>query len=125
MKLRHINVRYGQFRNSADAISDLRDGQIRGMDHPQLKVDSAMATFEGWTFAAARGASRRALLEIADAAKIGPGVLEDIERARDVQINSGSLDMATLERLLELYGTIGFKIYPRTIFTPARLQRVQ
>jgi hypothetical protein len=84
-----------------------------------------MATFEGWTFAAARGASRRSLHEVAAAAKIGPGILEDIEHARDVQIGRAAPDMAAIERVIDTYAVIGFRIYPRTLFLPARLQRVR
>jgi hypothetical protein len=84
-----------------------------------------MAVFEGWTFAAARGASRKSLVQIAEAAKIGPGVLDELERARDINLTSGRFDGATLERVVEIYGILGFRIIPRTLLQGACLKRVQ
>lgn len=84
-----------------------------------------MAVFEGWTFGAARGACRRTLIEIAEAAKIGPGVLEQIERARDIVFAGGGLDIAALERVVDTYAVLGFRILPRTIFRGACVKRVQ
>ncbi len=84
-----------------------------------------MATFEGWTFAAARGASRRSLLQIAEAAKIGPGVLEDIERARDIELTDKRFDAAAIERVVDTYAVLGFRVIPRTLLCAACLKRVQ
>jgi hypothetical protein len=84
-----------------------------------------MAVFEGWTFAAARGASRRSLFQIAEAAKIGPGVLEDIEHARDIDPADSRFDIAAVERVVDIYSVLGFRIMPRTLLQAACLKRVQ
>jgi hypothetical protein len=84
-----------------------------------------MAVFEGWTFAAARGASRRSLLQIAEAAKIGPGVLEDIERARGIDPADSRFDIAAIERVVDIYAVLGFRIMPRTLLQAACLKRVR
>jgi hypothetical protein len=84
-----------------------------------------LAVFEGWTFAAARGASRRTLFEMAEAWQVGPAILEQVERARDVSINNGPVDAAALERLVELYAVQGFHVLPRTLFQAACVKRVQ
>lgn len=84
-----------------------------------------MAVFEGWTFAAARGASRKTLLEIAEASKIGPGVLEQMEHARDIAPTDPRFDLAAIERVIDSYGILGFRILPRTLFQGACLKRVQ
>jgi transcriptional regulator with XRE-family HTH domain len=84
-----------------------------------------MAVFEGWTFAAARGASRKTLIQIAEAAKVGPGLLEQIEHARDIAPSDSRFDLAAIERVVDLYSTLGFRILPRTLFQGACLKRVQ
>jgi transcriptional regulator with XRE-family HTH domain len=84
-----------------------------------------MAVFEGWTFAAARGASRKTLIQIAEASKIGPGALEQIEHARDIVLADRRFDFAAIERVIDTYGTLGFRILPRTLFQGACLKRVQ
>ena len=84
-----------------------------------------MAIFEGWTFAAARGASHRTLFQIAEASKIGPGVLEDIEHARDIDLTDNRFDTAAIERVVDTYGVLGFRVIPRTLFQAACLKRVQ
>ena len=83
-----------------------------------------MAVFEGWTFAAARGASRKSLIQIADAAKIGPGVLDEIEHARDIDLKTSRFEIAAIERVVDIYGVLGFRIMPRTLFQAACLKRV-
>ena len=102
----------------ADLLCSLSRSQRRLWDKP-------MAVFEGWTFAAARGASRRTLIQIADASKIGPGLLERIEHARDIVPTDRGFDLAAIERVVETYGTLGFRILPRTLFQGACLKRVQ
>jgi hypothetical protein len=84
-----------------------------------------MAIFEGWTFAAARGASRRTLHEIADAVKIAPDALERIERTRDLDLPGGRVDVEVMERLLELYARLGFRIVARSWWRDAAVKRVQ
>jgi hypothetical protein len=84
-----------------------------------------MAVYEGWTFAAARGASRRTLHEIAEAVKIGPAELEKLERARDIDLVNGGYDIAAIERILELYARLGYHIWPRSFWRAACLKRVQ
>jgi transcriptional regulator with XRE-family HTH domain len=84
-----------------------------------------MAVFEGWTFAAARGASRKTLLQIAEASKIAPGVLEQIEHARDIAPIDRRFDLAAIERVVDTYGILGFRILPRTLLQGARLKRVR
>jgi transcriptional regulator with XRE-family HTH domain len=84
-----------------------------------------MAVFEGWTFAAARGASRKSLLQIAEASKISPGVLEQIEQARDIELTGSRFDLAAVERLIDTHGALGFRIPPRTLFRAAAVKRVQ
>lgn len=81
--------------------------------------------FEGWTFAAARGASRRTLFEMAEAWRLGPAILEQVERARDVSTEGGPIDAAAMERLVELYAVLGFRVLPRTLFRAACVKRVQ
>ena len=84
-----------------------------------------MAVFEGWTFAAAHGASRKTLIQIAEAARIGPGVLVQMERARDIPPSDRRFDLAAVERVIDLYSTLGFRILPRTLLKDACLKRVQ
>lgn len=84
-----------------------------------------MTTFEGWTFAAARGASRKTLLQIAEASKIGPGILEDIERARDIDMSNTRFDAAAIERVVDTYAMLGFRVIPRTLIQAACLKRAQ
>jgi hypothetical protein len=84
-----------------------------------------MAIYEGWTFAAARGASRRTLHEIAEAVKIGPDQLDRIERSRDLDLTDSRTDVAMIERLLELYARIGFQVVPRSWWRAAGVIRVQ
>jgi hypothetical protein len=84
-----------------------------------------MANYEGWTFAAARGASRRTLHEIAEAVKINPALLTQIEHARDIDLTTGQFDVAVVERLLELYARLGFHIWPRSFWRGACVKRVQ
>jgi hypothetical protein len=84
-----------------------------------------MAIYEGWTFAAARGASRRTLHEIAEAVTVDPAVLARLEQARDVDLTGGQFDVAVVERLLELYARLGFHIWPRSFWRGACLKRVQ
>jgi NAD(P)-dependent dehydrogenase (short-subunit alcohol dehydrogenase family) len=84
-----------------------------------------MAIYEGWTFAAARGASRRTLHEIAEAVKTGPAGLEKLERARDIDLTDSSVDVALVEQVLETYARLGFHIWPRSFWRAACLKRVQ
>ena len=96
------------------------------MHHMGTKnAENTMAVFEGWTFAAARGASRKSLVEIAEASKIGPGILDQLERARDIDPSDRRLDMADMERVIDVYCLLGFRIVPRTWFRSAGLKRVQ
>jgi hypothetical protein len=90
-----------------------------------LEFEATMTVFEGWTFAAARGASRKSLVQIAEASKIGPGVLDDIERARDIDPAASRFDIAAVERIVDIYGVLGFRIMPRTLLRAACLKRVQ
>jgi hypothetical protein len=90
-----------------------------------LEFEDTMAVFEGWTFAAARGASRKSLFQIAEASKIGPGLLENIEQARDIDLADSRFDIAAIERVVEVYGVLGFRILPRTLLQAACLKRVQ
>jgi hypothetical protein len=83
-----------------------------------------MAIYEGWTFAAARGASRRTLHEIAEAVKIGPDDLDRIERARDIDLTDGRVDVARIESILELYARLGFHVWPRSWWRAACVKRV-
>lgn len=83
-----------------------------------------MAVFEGWTFAAARGASRKSLFQVAEASKIGPGVLEDIEHARDIDPADSRFDTAAIERVVDTYAVLGFRIMPRTMLQTACLRRL-
>jgi hypothetical protein len=87
--------------------------------------EDIMAVYEGWTFAAARGASRRTLHEVADAVKVAPAVLGQLEQARDVDLGSGAFDVAFVERVLELYARLGFHIWPRSFWRGACVRRVQ
>jgi hypothetical protein len=87
--------------------------------------EDIMAVYEGWTFAAARGASRRTLHEVADAVNVSPAVLGQLEQARDVDLGSGVFDVAVVERVLELYARIGFHIWPRSFWRGACVKRVQ
>jgi hypothetical protein len=84
-----------------------------------------MAIYEGWSFAAARGASRRTLHEIAEAVKVNPAMLTQLEQARDVDLANGSFDVAFVERVLELYARLGFHIWPRSFWRGACVRRVQ
>ena len=84
-----------------------------------------MPVLEGWTFAAARGAARKTLFEVAEASGIGPGVLDDIERARDIPVGGGRFETTHLERVVDVYAKLGFRIMPRTLFRPAYVMRVQ
>ncbi len=84
-----------------------------------------MAVYEGWTFAAARGASRRTLHEIAEAVNVGPAELDKLERARDIDLTSGANDVAAVERILELYARLGYHVWPRSFWRAACLKRVQ
>jgi hypothetical protein len=84
-----------------------------------------MAIYEGWTFAAARGASRRTLHEIADAVKTAPAELDRLEHARDIDLTSSNVDVALVERILELYARLGYHIWPRSFWRAACLKRVQ
>jgi transcriptional regulator with XRE-family HTH domain len=84
-----------------------------------------MAVYEGWTFAAARGASRCTLHEVADAVKVSPAVLTQLEQARDVDLGRGDFDVAAVERVLDLYARLGFHIWPRSFWRGACLKRVQ
>ena len=84
-----------------------------------------MAVFEGWTFAAARGASRKSLFQVAEASKIGPAVLEGIEHARDIDPADSRFDIAAIERVVDIYAVLGFRIMPRTMLQAACLKRVQ
>jgi hypothetical protein len=90
-----------------------------------LEFEETMAVFEGWTFAAARGASRKSLFQIAEASKIGPGVLEEIEHARDIDLTDSRFDIAAIERVVDIYGVLGFRIMPRTLMQTACVKRVQ
>jgi hypothetical protein len=84
-----------------------------------------MAVYEGWTFAAARGATRRTLHEIAEAVKTGPAELDRLEHARDINLTNGSVDVALVERILELYARLGYHVWPRSFWRAACLKRVQ
>ena len=89
----------------ADLLCSLSRSQRRLWDKP-------MAVFEGWTFAAARGASRRTLIQIADASKIGPGLLEQIEHARDIaryrrQRDEGAVQVRSTEMVNRLAEFVG------------------
>jgi hypothetical protein len=84
-----------------------------------------MAIYEGWTFAAARGASRRPLHEIAEAVKINPALLTQLEQARDIDLTTGQFDVAVVERLLELYARLGFHIGDRSFWRGACVKRTQ
>ncbi len=84
-----------------------------------------MAVFEGWTFAAARGASRKSLIEIAQASKVGPGVLDEVEHARDINPSDHRFDMADIERIVDVYCVLGYRIMPRTWMRSAGLKRMQ
>jgi hypothetical protein len=84
-----------------------------------------MAVFEGWTFAAARGAGRKTLIQIVEAAKVGPGLLEQMEHARDIAPCDSRFDLAAIERIVDFGSTLRFRILPRTLFQGAWLKRVQ
>jgi hypothetical protein len=84
-----------------------------------------MPVFEGWTFAVARGASRKSLFQVAGASKIGPDVLDDIERARDIDPADSRVDIAAIERLVDIYAVLGFRNMPRTMLQATCLKRVQ
>jgi hypothetical protein len=102
--------------------------QASSVGHWVRQMDGAvgtMAIYEGWTFAAARGASRRTLHEIADAVQLGPAGLERLEQARDIDLTDSSVDVAAIERILDLYARLGFHIWPRSFWRAACLKRVQ
>jgi vacuolar-type H+-ATPase subunit I/STV1 len=87
--------------------------------------ENMMAVFEGWTLAAARGAARKSLIEIAEASKVGPRIIDDLEHARDINPTDGRFDMAEFERVIDVYRLLGYRIVPRTWFTSACVKRVQ
>jgi hypothetical protein len=86
---------------------------------------NTMAVFEGWTFAAARGASCKSLVDAAQEAWVGAAVLDDVERAGDINPATRHFDMADIERIVEFYHKLGYRIMPRRLIGRAALKRFE
>jgi hypothetical protein len=88
-----------------------------------------MGTYEGWQFAACRTASGMRYEDIAKKADCAKQTIVNIERMPQIVLSErkvkGVVTPDVLQRLLDVYEKLGFKLTPGTESRPAKVERIK